>query len=116
MALLRSVSAGSLSYAGFTDSGVKEECPRRAVFDFGCLIYLEKRAPKKRGSLARTYFFGQGVPDTTESDRLKILGIRCGEFLNTKVPKGEAQPQIDDPAKRKRFLPAKFPHLVHDGG
>ena len=46
-------------------------------------------------------FFGQWVPDASESDRLEIFAVGCGKFLDTKVPKGEAQPQIDDPAKRK---------------
>jgi hypothetical protein len=46
-------------------------------------------------------FCGQRVPDASESDRLEIFAIGCGKFFNTKVPKGEPQPQIDDPTKRK---------------
>ena len=61
-------------------------------------------------------FFGQWVPDATESDRLKILAIGCGKLLNTKVPKSEAQSQIDDPAKRKVFLLSETPNLIHYGG
>ena len=51
--------------------------------------------------MSPSLFFGQWVPDASESDRLKIFAIGCGKFLDTEVPKGEAQSQIDDPAKRK---------------
>ncbi len=61
-------------------------------------------------------FFGQWVPDATESDRLKIFAVGCGKFFNTKVPKGETQSQINDPAKRKVFLLGETPSLFHYGG
>ena len=61
-------------------------------------------------------FFGQRVPDASEADRLEIFAIGCGKFFHTKVPKGEAQSQINDPAKRKVFLLGETPNLIHYGG
>ena len=66
--------------------------------------------------MSQNLFFGQGVPNATEADRLEILAIGCGKFLDTKVPKSEAQSQIDDPAKRKVFLLSETPNLIHYGG
>ncbi len=60
-------------------------------------------------------FFGQWVPDATEADRLEILAVGCSKFLDTKVPKGEAQSQINDPAKRKVFSLGETPSFFDYG-
>ena len=35
--------------------------------------------------LSANLFFGQRVPDASESDRLEIFAVGCGKFFNTKV-------------------------------
>ena len=66
--------------------------------------------------LSANLFFGQRVPDASESDRLEIFAVGCGKFLDTEVSKSEAQSQINDPAKRKVFLLGETPSFFHYGG
>jgi hypothetical protein len=40
------------------------------------------------GLIRQNLFFDQGVPNASESDRLKIFAVGCGKFFNTEVPKG----------------------------